>query len=410
MIVLAIGALSLTIWLVLVFARHGFWRTLERDTGGLPPVPKHWPAVTAIVPARDEAEVIAESIGSLLAQDYPGRFRVILVDDSSRDGTADIARALGGAGRLKVLAGAPLARGWTGKLWAVSQGVALAESSDIPTLVADEPLYPRAGGAPGSTPACAGRHNTGDAPEYLWLTDADIAHARDTLTSLVARAEANDLVLVSLMAKLRCTSFAERALVPAFVFFFQLLYPFGRVNRPGGIGAAAGGCMLVRRETLAAAGGIETIRDALIDDCALGAVLKQQGPIWIGLTDRSRSIRTYDTADTIAAMISRSAYAQLCYKPILLAGTLLALGLVYAAPPVLAVFGLGGARVFGLAAWVLMALAFQPMLHFYRRSRLWGVALPGIAAFYAACTLLSAWQYYRGRGGMWKGRSQASGR
>ncbi|KQS01313.1 glycosyl transferase family 2 [Sphingomonas sp. Leaf357] len=371
---IAIGIVSLAIWLVLVFARHGFWRTRERDTRDLPPLPAHWPAVTAIVPARDEAEVIAESIGSLLAQDYPGEFRVILVDDSSSDGTAEIARRSSGAGRLEILSGQPLPRGWTGKLWAVSQGVEQA----------------------------------GETPEHLWLTDADIAHAPDTLATLVARGEAGDLALVSLMAKLRCTSFAERALIPAFVFFFQLLYPFARVNRPGGIGAAAGGCMLVRREALAAAGGIAAIRGALIDDCAMGAALKRQGPIWLGLTNRSRSIRAYDTADTIAAMISRSAYAQLGYSPLLLVGTLVGLALVYAAPPALTFFGHGWTQACGLAAWALMALAFQPMLRFYHRSALWGVALPGIAAFYAGCTLLSAWQYYRGRGGTWKGRTQAN--
>ncbi|QQV76024.1 glycosyltransferase [Sphingomonas aliaeris] len=370
---IAVAVLSLCIWLVLVFARHGFWLTRERDTQGLPPPPPRWPAVTAIVPARDEAAVIAASIGSVLGQEYPGALRVILIDDGSSDGTVSIARSLDRADRLEVVTGRPLKRGWTGKLWAVAQGVERA----------------------------------GAEPTYLWLTDADIAHAPDTLSSLVRRAEGDGLVLVSLMAKLRCVSLAERALIPAFVFFFQMLYPFGRVNRRGGIGAAAGGCMLVRRDALAAAGGIAAIRAALIDDCALGAALKKQGPIWLGLTDRARSIRPYDTVDTIAAMISRSAYAQLGYSPILLFGTLLGLGLVYGVPPVLAISGAGWTRIFGLAAYALMALAFQPMLRFYGRSPLWGLALPAIAAFYAGCTLLSAWQYHRGRGGMWKGRSQA---
>jgi len=372
MIVLA--AISLVVWLVLIFARDGFWLTRERDTRALPDMPSRWPAVTAIVPARDEADVIARSIGSLVAQDYRGDFRIILVDDASTDGTADIARGTTGGESVRIVTGRPLPQGWTGKLWAVAQGVDAAGSSS----------------------------------DYLWLTDADIAHAPDTLTSLVTRAKGGNLALVSLMAKLRCTSLAERALIPAFVFFFQLLYPFGRVNRAGGLGAAAGGCMLVRRDALEAAGGIATIRTALIDDCALGATLKRQGPIWLGLTDRSRSIRPYDTVDTIAAMISRSAYAQLGYSPVLLAGTLLGLALVYVAPPAFAVFGRGETQAAGVAAWGLMAIAFQPMLRFYRRSPLWGLALPGIAAFYAGCTLLSAWQFHRGRGGMWKGRSQAN--
>jgi hopene-associated glycosyltransferase HpnB len=368
-----VAGLSLAIWLVLIFARHGFWLARERDTRDVPADPKHWPDVVAVVPARDEADVIARSIGSLAAQDYPGRFRIILMDDSSSDGTADIARGLGSE-RVEVVRGLPLAPGWTGKLWAVSQGIERA----------------------------------GSAPTWLWLTDADIEHALDTLRMLVARGEVGGLALVSLMAKLRADSFAERMLIPAFVFFFQMLYPFGLVNRPKGLGGAAGGCMLVRREALAAAGGIAAIRGALIDDCTLGALLKRQGRIWLGLTVRSRSIRPYDGFGAVAAMISRSAYAQLRYSPLLLAGTLLGLAIVYAAPPLLALFGHGAARVAGIGAWALMAIAFQPMLAFYRRSPLWGVALPLIAAFYAGCTLLSAWQHMRGRGGMWKGRAQAA--
>ena len=368
-----VAGLSLAIWLVLIFARHGFWLARERDTRDAPTDPVYWPDVVAVVPARDEADVIARSIGSLAVQEYPGRFHIILMDDSSSDGTADIARALG-SDRVEVVRGLPLAPGWTGKLWAVSQGIERA----------------------------------GTAPTWLWLTDADIDHAPDTLRTLVARGEAGGLTLVSLMARLRCDSIAERMLIPAFVFFFQLLYPFGLVNRAGGIGGAAGGCMLVRREALEAAGGIAAIRDALIDDCTLGALLKRQGRIWLGLTDRSRSIRPYDGFGAVAAMISRSAYAQLRYSPLLLAGTMLGLALVYAAPPLLALFGHGAARFAGIAAWALMAIAFQPMLAFYRRSPLWGVALPLIAAFYAGCTLLSAWQHMRGRGGMWKGRAQAA--
>jgi hopene-associated glycosyltransferase HpnB len=326
----------------------------------------------AIVPARNEADVIARSIGSLARQDYPGTFSILLVDDNSDDDTAAIARGVGSE-RVHILSGAPLAGGWTGKLWAVSQGVAEAGM-----------------------------------PHYLWLTDADIEHAPDTLRTLVGIAHAGDRRLVSFMAKLRCDTPAERALIPAFIFFFQMLYPFARVNRPRGIGAAAGGCMLVRADALEAAGGIAAIRDALIDDCTLGALIKRQGPIWLGLTDRSRSIRPYDTASPIAAMIARSAYAQLDYSPSKLVGTILGLALVYFVPPLLALFASGSARWLGLGAWLLMAASFQPMLRFYRRSPLWGLALPAIAAFYAGCTILSAWQHVNGRGGMWKGRAQAA--
>lgn len=386
MIGLVAGGVALAVWLVLVFARQGFWLTAERDTRGLPAEPAHWPAVTAVVPARDEADVIATSIGSLLAQDYPGDFRVILVDDNSSDGTAEIARGLASASpspegeglnkieRLTILSGQPLAPGWTGKLWAVSQGIAAA----------------------------------GETPDYVWLTDADIAHAPDTLRTLVTRAVGEKRVLVSLMARLRCKSVAERALIPAFVWFFQMLYPFGAVNRPTGVGAAAGGCMLANRIALERAGGIAAVRGALIDDCAFGALMKRQGPVWLGLTDRSVSIRIYDTYASVAAMISRSAYAQLGYSPVLLVGTLFGLALIYLGPVLLTLAGQGYAQMLGLGAWALMAIAFQPMLRFYGRSPLWGVALPGIALFYAGCTFASAWAHWRGRGGMWKGRAQAA--
>lgn len=372
-----IGIISLLIWAGLILLRDGFWRAAVTDRAPMP-APGRWPSVVAIVPARDEAAGVGTAIASLVAQDYPGRMRIILVDDSSSDGTADIARrAAAGSDRLAILTAAPLASGWTGKLAAVSQGIAQAS--------ADDP------------------------PDYVWLTDADIAHAPDTLASLVARATAGNLVLVSLMARLRCDSLAERMLIPAFVFFFQLLYPFAAVNDPRrAVAGAAGGCMLVRRDALAAAGGIAAIRTALIDDCALGKALKAQGPIWLGLTDRSVSIRPYPDFADVGAMIARSAYAQLGYNPLLLAGTIAGLALVYLAPPVLAIVADGPARWIGLAAWAMMAIAFQPIVRFYRCSPLWGVALPVIATFYSGATLWSAWQHLRGRGGQWKGRVQAA--
>ena len=368
-----VGMIALVVWLGLLVGRHFFWLARERDTRDVPPPPARWPGVVAIVPARDEADVIARSVGSLAAQAYPGEFRVVVVDDGSSDGTGDIVRAIA-SGRIEVVTGKPLPAGWTGKLWAMAQGVEQA----------------------------------GEAPVWLWFTDADIEHAPDTLRTLVTRGAAGGLTLVSLMARLRCDTIAERMLIPAFVFFFQMLYPFGQVNGSRGPGAAAGGCMLVRRRALAAAGGIAAIRTALIDDCTLGALLKRQGPVSLGLTDRSVSIRPYDTFGSVGAMIARSAYAQLGYAPWRLAGTVIGLAIVYLAPPVLAIFGHGIAAACGLLAWAAMTIAFQPMLRFYRRSPLWGVALPAIAAFYAGCTLLSAWQHARGRGGMWKGRAQAA--
>jgi len=377
-ILAVLATTALAVWLWLALAHHGFWRAREIDTHSDAPMPEAWPPVAIIVPARDESETIARTIASLVAQDYPGDFRIFLIDDGSSDATAEHARAASaGSDRLHILTGAPLASGWTGKLWAVSQGIAAAGASPEP-------------------------------PRYLLLTDADITHDPANLRRLVARAEARGVVLVSLMARLNCTSFAERALIPAFVFFFQMLYPFARVNRPIGPGAAAGGCMLIRADALESAGGIAAVRGALIDDCAIGDLLKRQGPIWLGLTDRAVSIRRYPHFTDIAAMIARSAYAQLRYSPLLLAGTIAGLAVLYAVPVAAALFGDGLVRWQGIAAWAVMALLFQPMLYFYRRSPLWGMALPLIAAYYTGCTLLSAWQHHRGRGGMWKGRVQAA--
>jgi len=378
MIAAALGVLTLGIWAYLILGRGGFWRADQTDAE-VPAAPRAWPAVTAVVPARNEADVIARSIGSLLAQEYPGAFEIILVDDDSTDGTATTATAVKTTGpyRLTVLRGQSLPAGWTGKLWAMSQGVAAA----------------------------------GDAPKYLWLTDADIAHDPDNLRRLVSRAEAGGLTLTSLMVDLHCETFAERLLIPAFVLFFQMVYPFRWVNRPDHpVAGAAGGCMLADREALARSGGVAAIRAAMIDDCTLAANLKREGPIWLGLTRRAHSLRPYETVGVIGRMIARSAYAQLDYSPLKLVGTIVGLALTYLAPPALALFGHGLARWTGLAAWAAMAFAFQPMLRAYRRSPLWGIALPLIASLYAAFTLRSAIDVWRGRGGQWKGRAQALAR
>jgi hopene-associated glycosyltransferase HpnB len=375
-----LASMVLAIWPYLLLGRGAFWLGRERDEaiGGRGP----WPAITAVIPARDEAECVGETVTSLLRQDYAGEFHVVLVDDQSRDGTAEVARAaaaaLGAIDRLTVLPGRTLPAGWTGKLWAQSQGVEAAEAGPRP-------------------------------PELILLTDADIVYAPGELAKLAARAQAGGYVLTSLMAKLRCESFAERMFVPACIFFFQMLYPFAWANDPRrSTAAAAGGCMLVRREKLRAAGGMASIRSALIDDCALAKELKAQGPIWIGLTDGVRSVRAYPAVEDIRRMVSRTAYAQLRYSPLLLAGTILGLAMTYLAPVLLTIFATGLAKILGIAAWLLMALAFQPILRFYRVSPLWGLALPAIAATYMAFTLDSAYQHARGRGGMWKGRAQAN--
>jgi hopene-associated glycosyltransferase HpnB len=376
-----VASMVLAIWLYLIVARGGFWQAAERDEDA-PVWAGAWPAIAAIVPARDEAASVGETVASLLEQAYAGELRVIVVDDQSRDGTAQVARdaaaRLGQADRLTVLAGRALPTGWTGKLWAQQQGV---------TFV-DELPHP---------------------PDYLLFTDADIVYRQDAVSRLAARAQADGLVLTSLMVKLHCESFAERALIPAFIFFFQMLYPFAWVNdRRRPTAAAAGGCMLVRREALRAAGGMAAIRGALIDDCALAKLLKARGPIWIGLTDRVHSIRVYPAAADIRAMVARTAYAQLGYSPLLLAGTVAGLALTYLTPVALALFAGGLARFFGILTWLLMAFAFRPTLRFYGLSMLWGLALPAIAATYMAFTADSAYQHARGRGGMWKGRAQAN--
>jgi hopene-associated glycosyltransferase HpnB len=375
---IGLGALVLVIWLYLIFCQGGFWIARETDAAPMPQQPSTWPDVIAVVPARDEAVVIKRSIGSLLGQDYPGHFRIILVDDGSSDGTGKIARdcaeRLKLPAKLEVIDGSPPPPRWTGKLWAVARGVKQA----------------------------------GPNAEWLWLTDADIAHDPECLRELVARAVAEDLVLNSLMAKLRCDSLAERALVPAFVLFFQMLYPFARVNDPASkVAAAAGGCILVRKDAFDRAGGVATIASAIIDDCAVGVMMKKQGRVRLSLTHRSASIRPYGSWREIGAMIARSAYAQLSYSPLLLVGTILGMALVFLAPPLLTVFGHGPARWLAAIAWLLMAFSFQPMLHFYRRSPFWALALPGIAAFYGGATFMSAVQHWQGRGGMWKGRAQA---
>jgi hopene-associated glycosyltransferase HpnB len=335
--------------------------------------------VAAIVPARNEADCIGDSIGSLLRQDYAGRWTVVLVDDDSADGTADIAHAVAQADdRLRVVRGRGLPPGWTGKLWALKQGIDAATDVQEP-------------------------------PDYLLLTDADIVHSPESLSRLVAHAESKRLVLTSLMVKLRCESFAEHANIPAFIFFFQMLYPFVWVNRPQStVAAAAGGCMLVRDEVLRQAGGIAAIRGALIDDCALAGKLKAHGPIWIGLTERVRSIRTYAAVADIRRMVARTAYAQLGYSPLLLAGTVFGLAITYIAPVALALFASGLAQILGIVAWLAMTVAFQPTLRFYRLSPAWGPALAAIGAIYMAFTIDSAYQHARGRGGMWKGRAQAN--
>jgi hopene-associated glycosyltransferase HpnB len=382
MLVLTVAAISLVAWVYLVGFHGGFWRVSRYDTLTTPAARAAWPDVVAVIPARDEAESIGDCIGSLLAQPYAGRMSIILVDDQSSDGTGEIAtkaaEALGAADRLTVITGRTPPAGWTGKLWAVKQGLSHLEARP-------------------------------EQPTYVLLTDADIVYSGDVLPRLVDRAEAQGLAMASIMAKLRCESFAERFLVPAFIFFFQMLYPFSWVaRRDRATAAAAGGCILARWRALRDAGGIDAVRGALIDDCAIGGLLKGRGPVWLGFSRDVRSVRASDRLAEVGQMISRSAYAQLRYSPLLLAGTLIGMALVYLAPVAIALSGPAIPRLLALSTWALMAVAFQPTLRYYGRSPVWGVFLPAIAFTYLIYTMNSAYQYYMGRGGMWKGRVQAN--
>jgi len=371
-----IAVICTAIWVYLIAGRGAYWRAGVRDDTSIARMPNPWPAVAVVIPARNESECIARSVTSLLRQDYHGPLSVVVVDDDSDDGTAAVAAdAAAGDKRLSVIRTTGPAAGWTGKLWAVSQGVAAAEVSH---------------------------------PEYLLLTDADIEHASDTLSWLVAQSVNDKFVLTSLMAKLRCISLAEKIHVPAFIYFFQMLYPFAWVARAdSSTAAAAGGCMLVRADALASMGGIASIRGALIDDCSLAARLKTVGPIWLGLTKRARSIRPYPTFADVGRMVSRSAYSQLRYSLLALIATILGMAITFVAPPMLALFASGLPRYLGLLAWAAMTLSFVPTLRYYRLSPIWSVALPGIALLYMSYTLQSAYQHFRRRGGQWKGRVHA---
>jgi hopene-associated glycosyltransferase HpnB len=389
----AAAAVPLLIWLYLLLARGGFWRV----SGALRPDSPHGAAapgargtlgvvpplrVIAVVPARNEAAGVGKAVSSLLAQRLTAPLRAIVVDDGSTDGTAaeagKAAAAAGGGGRLTVLRGAPPEPGWTGKLWALSQGVAMAAEQQ---------------------------------PDFLLLTDADIEYAPDEVPRLIRIAEAEQLDLVSLMVRLSTTTFAERCLIPAFVFFFLKLYPPAWIASPrSSVAGAAGGCMLIRPAALARAGGLAAIRGCIIDDCALARAVKSSGGrIRLGLAPATRSLRVYGSFAEIGAMISRTAFSQLRHSYTLLAATLLGLLATYLAPPLLLLTRVPVMMGLGAAAWLLMSACYLPMVRFYRVSLGYTALLPAVALFYAGATLHSAIQYAAGRGGRWKGRAQDVG-
>ena len=371
-----VAGTSLLAWLYLLFFHRGFWRADPRLRAAAPPA--RWPDVVALVPARNEAATIAEAVASIRAQDYPGRLRVVVVDDASEDDTAARARAAG----AEVIAAPPLAPGWTGKLWALANGV---------------------------------KRTAAAAPDFYWLSDADIVHPPHLLARLVARAESEGRDLVSLMVRLRSESFWEKRLVPAFVFFFQMLYPFAAVNDPESpVAGAAGGCVLLRRVALERAGGFEAIRDAVIDDCTLAArVQATGGRLWLGLAEDSRSLRGHAHLAPLLAMIRRSAFAQLKHSGLLLAGTLPGMGLVFLAPPAGLLLGLARgdhlAAALGGLGWIAMTTAYRPTLVYYLRPAGEAILLPLVALLYGQATFASALDHWRGRGSSWKGRRYGSG-
>ena len=373
-----IATVPLAIWLYLFFARGNFWQ-LQEDTGSPKPIAR-WPRVVAIVPARNEAGTIARSVSSLAKQEYPGEFSILVVDDHSNDSTASLAlkaaEQCGMAGRITVHSAADLPPGWTGKLWAMNEGVHAAAER---------------------------------APEFFWFTDADIEHAPDTLWRLVTRAENNSLDLASLMVLLQAKTFPEKLLIPPFLYFFLMLYPPQWIaDSNARTAGAAGGCILLRSVALERIGGLAAIRNEVIDDCALARAVKRSGgKIWMGLTRASISRRSYGTFAEIRDLIARTAFTQLRYSFLLLIATLFALFVTYLLPWISFCAGDDPAWFLAGPTLCLMAVSFGVTVRFYNLTFFWALTLPLAAVFYAYATCVSAVRYWLGRGGQWKGRSQA---
>lgn len=373
-----IATIPLAIWVYLFFLRGNFWQLQEDKTE--PESLDLWPRVVVIVPARNEAETIARSVASLAKQNYPGEFSVIVVDDHSEDGTAEFAlkaaEEAGAPGRIAVHSAADLPPGWTGKVWAMNEGVRAAANK---------------------------------APDLFWFTDADIVHAPDTLQRLVYRAQDDSLDLASLMVLLQAKTFPERLLIPPFLYFFLMLYPPQWIaDSKSSTAGAAGGCILLRRNALERIGGFEAIRGEVIDDCSLArAVKKSGGKIWMGLTRASVSLRGYGSFSEIRDLIARTAFTQLRYSFFLLIGTLIALFVTYVLPLISFFQGEDPAWFLAATAICLMAVSFGVTVRFYNLRFFWALTLPIAATFYAYATGVSALRYWLGRGGQWKGRSQA---
>jgi hopene-associated glycosyltransferase HpnB len=371
----SVATLTALTWSYLVLARGAFWRvkSSKTDANGT----RFSGGIVAIVPARNEAELIGPVVTSLLNQSVA--MPVVLVDDESTDGTADVARhaseKAGKADSLIVIQSKPLPAGWTGKLWALHQGIERARASN---------------------------------PAWLMLADADVLHGPETVANLGLIASHGHYDLASFMVKLHCESLPEKLLIPAFVYFFFMLYPpsWIRATRRSTAGAA-GGCMLLRAGALERAGGLESIRGAVIDDCSMARLLKQHGGrLWIGLTDQSQSLRRYETFSDVEHMISRTAFNQLKHSSLLLLGTIAGMIITYLAPPALLLTRSRLTIVLGAAAWAAMTITYSAMVRYYRLNPAWALTLPLAALFYLGATMHSAVKYWNGTGGDWKGRVQ----
>jgi hopene-associated glycosyltransferase HpnB len=374
---IAAGVLTLLIWGYLLLGRGGFWRIQPVSPQPFSGISAR---IAAVVPARNEADVVGQTINSLVRQNSTNEIHIFLVDDGSTDGTAQAAHgaavAAGFQDGITVIQGRPLAPGWSGKMWAVQQGIELAAKT---------------------------------APDFFLLTDADIEHAPDSLATLLSIAHAGPYDMASFMVKLHCGSLAEKLLIPAFVYFFFKLYPPAHIaNSRSSTAGAAGGCILIRPAALAQAGGIEAIRQEVIDDCALALRVKRTGgKLWLGASATTRSTRPYGSFSEIGSMISRSAFNQLHHSTLLLIASLVGMAVTYLLPPALVLFSHRTVpATLGAAAWLLMSLSYIPVLRLYSLNLLWALALPLAAVFYVGATFHSAWKYWTGRGGQWKGRVQ----
>lgn len=378
---LILASVSAVIWLYLALFRGRFWLANQRLSTEHAQLDT-WPDIAIVIPARNEQGVIKPTLTSFQNQDYPGYLSIIVVDDNSEDGTVDDIKHSRDT-KTELLQGRAVPAGWTGKLWALQQG--------IDEILLRKPL-----------------------PAFFLFSDADIIHPKESVRQLVLHAEERALELVSLMVRLNCRSKWEMILIPAFVFFFQKLYPFPWINNPScKTAGAAGGCILIRTATLLQAGGLEKIKNQVIDDCALAQLIKPHGSIWVGLTQEVISHRPYASLKEIWNMVIRTAFNQLHHSACLLALSCIGMILTYVIPP--AVFVVGAISLnflliaIGGVVWAIMILCYAPTLRLYTRRPLEALLLPIAALMYTLMTIDSAQRFWRHKNPTWKGRANQIG-